>query len=301
MQVQLAQNAMGEPPGNASIRSGSGATGSASGHNPVGMDARAAMALVQSIAASPGHPKTHAEDLAQVAPLIGMFQAGLAPRETVPIAPHSPLGNLSTLSSVAPNLATQAVGSHARPPALNFVDILTGAQPVPMPNRAPAGPEAPRRTDDSLHVPAQRSSQPFEALPKPRGMNDGRPRPQPSTNAAANDEGDDAILDVLSATMDAWEEVLTARLTATVQQTVQTARREVMQVRHPAAPHLVASSCHAMHCSLGHSASFSDVTLNHATQAVAGGRRQDAAVAFQAAHAVAACGGANRGARMYTR
>jgi hypothetical protein len=200
-----------------------------SGNRAAGMSATAAVELVRSMAAAPGHPCTHVEDIGNIYPLLGMFTAGMAPQHTSQSQP-GPLGLLGLLVNPQQDRSQPSIG-----PQLVSLPKTPGTSPNPSDPRAPPkfleilnAPPVPLPVNHDSEVPAQPRSPPDQS----------HSHKQPTLQAAnaINGEGathpdwDEALLDVLTATMDAWEQAVTSRLTAAVHTAVAAARADVFQV-----------------------------------------------------------------------
>lgn len=224
-----------------------------------GMRAAEAVALVQSMAASPSHPATHADDLAKLSPLISMFAAGLAPQGSSLAGPGASADMLRSLALSLPPAREQsqpgvAAGLNTTEPTpprhhglsdgpnfsaifrspLAAADASAGtSQRAPVKQPTPAAPQAPPPTPPAAH-PHERNPHATEAQSRLQSSDAGAGSPQlDSQGAACSSSGndDEAFLDVLTAVMDAWETALTQRLNAAVAAAVAEARRDVLRVR----------------------------------------------------------------------
>lgn len=187
----------------------------------VGMRAQDAVALVQSMASAPGHPTTHAEDVARVAPIASMFAAGLGPQSSATAVPSS----LSALMSLyAPR------GGPPAPAAGGLAELPHLPQPHMQPAAAaPALAEmCPPAVDGSLQS-AERAQLQTAAAGSGAALHS---EPAATAQAAQNGDGseEERLLDVLEATMDAWEGAIARRMAAMVTDAVKAARADVMQV-----------------------------------------------------------------------
>ena len=218
-----------------------------------GMRAAEAMALVQAMAASPGHPTTHGQDLEKISPLVSMFASGLSSSLVPP-------GALAELTHLLPQ-PRQHSRWQDQVSATAVASSPSQASPSDGPGfsaifRSPLAPSAPasraQRTPNILHdalscatdgsggVPAAGGSQPDVGRPAAPTQQSDRRSSTPDAGVASaaaapasggKDAQHEALLDVLTATMDAWETALTKRLTAAVSVAVAEARRDVMEVR----------------------------------------------------------------------
>jgi hypothetical protein len=176
-----------------------------------GISAEEAMACVQRMAASPGHPTSHQEDVLRMSPIISMFTSALTPQHGA--QPAAQLTSSATEQQPTP-------GARELPGFTNIFDGLPSDSTVQSHLSAP-----------DQRTPASQSRKPSWHFGAPATDElERHAAPKQPAAAAGSASSDDAVLDVLTATMDAWEQALTQRLTTAITTAVKAARGDVMQV-----------------------------------------------------------------------